>query len=56
LANHGPPHLDRERPAADGRGVSRIGRRAERAFLGAVMAMLAFMVERRVLRALKRTR
>jgi hypothetical protein len=36
--------------------VSRIGRRAERAFLGAVMAMLAFMVERRVLRALKRTR
>jgi hypothetical protein len=39
-----------------GRNVSRIGRRAERAFLGAVMAMLAFMVERRVLRALKRTR
>jgi hypothetical protein len=28
----------------------------ERAFLGMVMAMLAFLVERRVLKALKRTR
>jgi hypothetical protein len=36
--------------------MSRIGRRTERAFLGAVMAVLAFMVERRVLRALKRSR
>jgi len=36
--------------------MSRIGRRAERWFLGAVMTLLAFMVERRVLRALKRTR
>jgi hypothetical protein len=30
--------------------------RAERAFLGVVMSMIAFMVERRVLRALKRSR
>ena len=36
--------------------MSRIGRRAERAFLGTVMAVLAFLVERRVLRALKRSR
>jgi hypothetical protein len=36
--------------------VSRIGRRAERAFLGAVMAVLALLVERRVLRAIKRSR
>jgi hypothetical protein len=36
--------------------MSRIGRRTERWFLGLVMAILAFMVERRVLRALKRTR
>jgi hypothetical protein len=36
--------------------VSRIGRRAERAFLGSVMAVLAFLVERRVLRAIKRSR
>ncbi len=35
--------------------MSRIGRRTERWFLGLVMAILAFMVERRVLRALKRT-
>ena len=34
----------------------KIGRRLERAFLGAVMATLAFMVERRVPKALKRTR
>jgi hypothetical protein len=34
--------------------MSRIGRRAERWFLGTVMAMLAFLVERRVLRALRR--
>jgi hypothetical protein len=36
--------------------VSKIGRRAERAFLGSVMAVLAFLVERRVLRAIKRSR
>jgi hypothetical protein len=36
--------------------VSRVGRRLERAFLGSVMAILAFLVERRVLRAIKRTR
>jgi hypothetical protein len=36
--------------------MSRIGRRAERAFLGSVMAVLAFLVERRVLRAIKRSR
>jgi hypothetical protein len=36
--------------------VSKLGRRAERALLGSVMAILAFLVERRVLRALKRTR
>jgi len=36
--------------------VTRIGRRTERWFLGLVMAILAFMVERRVLRALKRSR
>ena len=36
--------------------MSRIGRRAERAFLGSVMGVLAFLVERRVLRAIKRTR
>ncbi len=36
--------------------MSRIGRRTERAFLGAVMAVLAFLVERRVLRAIKRSR
>jgi hypothetical protein len=36
--------------------MSRFGRRAERALLGSVMAILAFLVERRVLRALKRTR
>jgi hypothetical protein len=36
--------------------VSKFGRRAERALLGTVMAILAFLVERRVLRALKRTR
>jgi hypothetical protein len=36
--------------------MSRIGRRAERALLGSVMAVLAFLVERRVLRALKRNR
>jgi hypothetical protein len=36
--------------------MSRIGRRTERAFLGFVMAILAFLVERRVLRAIKRTR
>jgi hypothetical protein len=36
--------------------VSKIGRRTERWFLGLVMAILAFMVERRVLRALKRSR
>jgi hypothetical protein len=36
--------------------VSGFGRRTERWFLGLVMAMLAFMVERRVLRALKRSR
>ena len=53
---------DRElqRPARPGRArgggaMSRIGRSAERWFLGLVMAVLAFMVERRVLRALKRT-
>jgi hypothetical protein len=33
-----------------------VGRRAERAILGAVMAILAFLVERRVLRAIKRSR
>jgi hypothetical protein len=32
----------------------KIGRRLERTFLGLVMAMLAFLVERRVLKALKR--
>ena len=36
--------------------MTRIGRRTERWFLGLVMAILAFMVERRVLRALKRSR
>jgi len=36
--------------------MSRIGRRTERAFLGAVMGVLAFLVERRVLRAIKRSR
>jgi hypothetical protein len=36
--------------------VSRIGRRAERTFLGSVMGILAFLVERRVLRAIKRSR
>jgi hypothetical protein len=36
--------------------MSKFGRRAERALLGTVMAILAFLVERRVLRALKRTR
>jgi hypothetical protein len=36
--------------------MSRIGRRAERAFLGSVMPVLAFLVERRVLRAIKRSR
>ena len=36
--------------------MSRMGRRLERTFLGAVMAILAFLVERRVLRALKRSR
>ena len=36
--------------------MSRIGGRLERGFLGLVMTALAFMVERRVLRALKRTR
>ena len=36
--------------------MSRIGRSTERGFLGLVMALLAFMVERRVLRVLKRTR
>jgi hypothetical protein len=36
--------------------MTRIGRRAERTFLGAVMALLAFLVERRVLRALRRSR
>jgi hypothetical protein len=35
--------------------LSRIGRSTERWFLGLVMAVLAFMVERRVLRVLKRT-
>jgi len=54
VAAHGAP--DRDRRAGRGRGVSRIGRRTERWFLGIVMAMLAFMVERRVLRALKRSR
>jgi hypothetical protein len=34
----------------------KIGRRLERIFLGMVMATLAFLVERRVLKALKRTR
>jgi hypothetical protein len=34
--------------------VSGIGRGFERWFLGMVMAILAFLVERRVLRALKR--
>ena len=34
--------------------MSKFGRRAERALLGSVMAVLAFLVERRVLRALKR--
>jgi hypothetical protein len=33
-----------------------VGRRAEHAILGTVMAILAFLVERRVLRALKRSR
>jgi hypothetical protein len=36
--------------------MSRIGQRTERWFLGLVMSILAFMVERRVLRALKRSR
>jgi hypothetical protein len=36
--------------------MSRIGHRAERVFLGTVMAVLAFLVERRVLRAIKRSR
>jgi hypothetical protein len=36
--------------------MSRIGRRAERAFLGSIMGVLAFLVERRVLRAIKRSR
>jgi hypothetical protein len=36
--------------------MSRIGRRTERWFLGLVMGILAFLVERRVLRALKRAR
>jgi len=34
----------------------KLGRRLERTFLGMVMALLAFLVERRVLKALKRTR
>jgi hypothetical protein len=34
--------------------VSGIGRRFERTILGMVMAILAFLVERRVLKALKR--
>jgi len=34
--------------------MSKLGRRAERALLGTVMAVLAFLVERRVLRALKK--
>lgn len=34
--------------------MSRFGARLERGFLGMVMAILAFFVERRVLRALKR--
>jgi hypothetical protein len=36
--------------------VSRFGRRFERTLLGSVMAILAFLVERRVLKALKRSR
>lgn len=36
--------------------MSRFGARMERAFLGMVMAILAFFVERRVLKALKRGR
>ena len=36
--------------------MSRIGHRAEMAFLGLVMTLLAFIVERRVLRALRRSR
>jgi hypothetical protein len=36
--------------------MSNFGRRTERWFLGLVMAVLAFMVERRVLRALRRSR
>jgi hypothetical protein len=35
--------------------MTKIGRRAERWFLSTVMAMLAFVVERRVLRALRRS-
>jgi len=34
--------------------MSKFGRRAERVLLGTVMAILAFLVERRVLRALKK--
>jgi hypothetical protein len=34
--------------------MSGIGRRFERSILGMVMAILAFLVERRVLKALKR--
>jgi len=34
--------------------VSRFGARLERGLLGMVMAILAFLVERRVLKALKR--
>jgi hypothetical protein len=34
--------------------MSRFGARLERSFLGMVMAILAFFVERRVLKALKR--
>jgi hypothetical protein len=57
VAAHGAPPADlvlahRRR----GRVVSKFGRGAERAFLGAVMALLAFLVERRVLRALRRSR
>jgi hypothetical protein len=34
--------------------MSKFGARLERGFLGMVMAILAFVVERRVLKALKR--
>ena len=64
VAGHASRDLDLERStdarvhgaATGGHAMSRIGRRAERWFLGTVMGVLAYLVERRVLRALKRSR